>query len=60
MAMVSADFIHRFTQVAKSPDPDLATTALLIARLEYPHLDASRYLDRLDEMGETATRRLAR
>ena len=57
---VSADFIHRFTQVAKSPDPDLATTALLIARLEYPHLDASRYLDRLDQMGDAALRRLAR
>lgn len=58
--MLSADFIHKFTQVAKSPDPDLATTALLIARLEYPRLDASRYLDQLDEMGETAVRRLAR
>lgn len=57
--MVSADFIHKFSQVAKSPEPDLATTALLIARLEFPHLDASRYLDRLDEMGETAVERLA-
>ena len=60
MVIVSADFIHRFTQVAKSPDPDLATTALLIARLEYPHLDASQYLDRLDLMGNAALKRLAR
>ena len=60
MVIVSAEFIHRFTQVAKSPDPDLATTALLIARLEYPHLDASQYLDRLDLMGNAALKRLER
>lgn len=57
--MFSADFIHRFTLVAKSPEPDLATTALLIARLEYPHLDASQYLGRLDQMGGDALQRLA-
>ena len=58
--MVSSEFIHKFTQVAKSPDPDLATAALFIARLEYPHLDASRYLTRLDEMGVAAAERLDR
>ena len=58
--MVSSDFIHKFTQVARSPDPDLATVALLIARLEYPRLDASRYLGRLDEMGRAAAERLDR
>ena len=56
--MISADFIHKFTQVAKSPDPDLATAALFIARLEYPQLDASRYLDQLDQMGSAALDRL--
>ena len=56
--MLSSDFIHKFTQVAKSPDPDLAPAALLIARLEYPRLDASRYLQQLDEMGSTALERL--
>ena len=58
--MVSSDFVHKFSQVAKSPDPDLATAALLIARLEYPHLDASQYLDRLDEMGRAALKQLGR
>ena len=56
--MISTDFIHRFTEVAKSPDPDLATAALFIARLEYPRLDASRYLDQLDQMGAAALKRL--
>ena len=57
-AMVSSDFLHKFTQVAKSPDPDLAPAALLIARLEYPYLDASGYLEQLDQMGHVAQRRL--
>ena len=56
--MMSSDFLHRFTQVAKSPDPDLATAALLIARLEYPNLDATPYLEQLDQMGLVARRRL--
>ena len=58
--MLPADFIDKFVQVARSPDPDLATAALLIARLEYPRLDATRYLDRLDVMGRAAAERLGR
>ena len=58
--MVSSEFIRKFTEIAKAPDPDLATVALLIARLEYPKLDASEYLDQLDRMGETAHERVAR
>ena len=57
--MVSSEFVRTFTQIARSPDPDLATVALLIARLEYPKLDASPYLDQLDRMGETARKRVA-
>ena len=58
--MLPSEFIDKFVQVARSPDPDLATAALLIARLEYPRLDASRYLDRLDRMGHAAAERLGR
>ena len=58
--MLSSEFIDKFAQVARSPDPDLATAALLIARLEYPHLDSSHYLDRLDRMGSAAAERLGR
>ena len=58
--MVSSEFIRKFTDIAKAPSPDLATVALLIARLEYPKLDASEYLDQLDRMGETAHERVAR
>lgn len=57
--MVSSEFVSKFTQVAKAPDSYLATVALLIARLEYPRLDASPYLDQLDRMGEAAHQRVA-
>jgi regulator of sirC expression with transglutaminase-like and TPR domain len=57
--LVSADFIRRFTEVAKAPSPDLAPAALAIARIEYPQLDASRYLRALDRMGAAAADRLA-
>ena len=45
--------------VALSPDPDLAVAALMIARIEYPKLDAGVYLDRLDELGRQAAARVA-
>lgn len=50
--------VHSFTHAALSPDPDLAIAALMIARLEYPKLDAGPYLDQLDEFGREATRRV--
>ena len=55
---LSSEFIQRFRHIATAPDPDLATAALMIARLEYPTLDASRYLDQLDAMGTAAKERL--
>ena len=58
-SVVSADFIRRFTEVAKAPSPDLAPAALAIARIEYPQLDASRYLRALDRMGGAAANRIA-
>ena len=57
--MVSDDFIRRFTEVVKSPAPDLAPAAFMIARLEYSQLDMSHYLGKLDRMGEEATARVA-
>jgi regulator of sirC expression with transglutaminase-like and TPR domain len=52
-------FIQGFTDAALGPDPDLATAALMIARVEYPDLDPSRYLAQLDLFGDEAARRLA-
>ncbi len=43
-----------------APGAELAPAALAIARIEYPALDARRYLDRLEEMGARATARLGR
>jgi len=51
-------FISEFSKLAASPDRDLATPALMIARLECPSLDPQPYLTRLDEMGLAARERL--
>jgi len=51
--------VKSFASAALSPDPDLAVAALMIARLEYPKLDAGPYLDRLDAIGREARRRVA-
>ena len=37
-----------------APGVDLAAAALVIARLEYPRLDAASYLTKLDAMGDAA------
>ncbi|MBZ5560093.1 MAG: transglutaminase-like domain-containing protein [Acidobacteriia bacterium] len=57
--MSRQQLIHSFTHAALSPDPDLAVAALMIARVEYPKLDAGPYLDRLDALGREAERRVA-
>jgi regulator of sirC expression with transglutaminase-like and TPR domain len=51
--------LRAFSTAALSPDPDLAVAALLIARVEYPDLDAGPYLDQLDAIGAEARRRVA-
>jgi regulator of sirC expression with transglutaminase-like and TPR domain len=57
--MIRESLVHAFTHAALSPDPDLAIAALMIARLEYPKLDAGPYLDRLDALGGEARLRIA-
>jgi regulator of sirC expression with transglutaminase-like and TPR domain len=57
--MLSEQFIQGFASVALSPDPDLAVAALMIARLEYPRLEAGPYIDRLDDLGREALRRIS-
>jgi regulator of sirC expression with transglutaminase-like and TPR domain len=57
--MARQQLINSFTHAALSPDPDLAVAALMIARVEYPKLDAGPYLDRLDALGLEAERRVA-
>src|SRR5438105_14443899 len=52
-------FVRSFKSAALSPDPDLAIAALMIARVEYPKLDAGPYLDELDALGREAQRRVA-
>jgi regulator of sirC expression with transglutaminase-like and TPR domain len=50
--------VRAFAHSALSPDPDLAIAALMIARVEYPKLDAGPYLDQLDDIGREAKLRV--
>src|SRR5262245_33024553 len=52
-------FLSQFSCLVASADRDLATPALMIARLECPSLDPAPYLQRLDDMGAAARERLA-
>jgi len=56
--VIASRAVQSFTHAALSPDPDLAVAALMIARLEYPKLDAGPYLDRLDALGCEARMRV--
>jgi regulator of sirC expression with transglutaminase-like and TPR domain len=51
--------IRSFTDAALSPDPELASAALMIAQVEYAEVDAGRYLAELDFIGIEARRRLS-
>ena len=54
---MSTDLVRSFARAIQTTD-GLAEPALVIARLDYPRLDATPYLARLDEMGVTTRRRL--
>ena len=54
------DLADALVTAVNAPGIDLAAAALVIAQLEYPRLDASAYLARLDAMGNTACRRIDR
>ena len=56
--MLRDSVVNAFAKAALSPDPDLAIAALMIARIEYPSLDAGPYLDQLDAIGREARRRV--
>jgi regulator of sirC expression with transglutaminase-like and TPR domain len=43
------------TLATNAPGTDLARAALVIARIEYPHLDPRPYLAQLDDMGDAAS-----
>jgi regulator of sirC expression with transglutaminase-like and TPR domain len=51
---------QRLKEIVGRPEEklDLAEAALLIAQDEYPELDVSTYLHRLDELAETVRTRL--
>jgi regulator of sirC expression with transglutaminase-like and TPR domain len=59
MSIMPRKLGEQLADAADRPGPDLAAPAFLIARLEYPRLDPGPYLDRLDEMGDAASQRIA-
>ena len=54
------DLIDALVAASNAPGTALADAALVIARIEYPRLDASAYLARLDAMGDAARPRIER
>ena len=54
--MVPKDLADALVEATTGPGSGLAHAALLIARIEYPHLDPGPYLEKLDAMGEGARR----
>jgi regulator of sirC expression with transglutaminase-like and TPR domain len=53
-AELSKPLAELIVEAADRPGPELAGPAFLVARIEYPRLDASPYLDRLSLMGDAA------
>ena len=54
------DLASALISASNAPGTSLARATLLIARIEYPHLDPEPYISRLDAMGEAARRAIAR
>ena len=54
------DLVEALTAASNAPGTSLAQAALVIARIEYPRLNAEQYLEMLDGMGESAKRAIAR
>src|SRR4029450_7604170 len=55
--MVSTSLVQSFLDLASDADDNLARAALCIARIEFPRLDDSAYLARLEQIGEQARTR---
>ncbi len=51
--------IDAFLRAATGPESDLATAALLLARIEHPQFDPAPYLRRLDDIGICAKQHVA-
>jgi regulator of sirC expression with transglutaminase-like and TPR domain len=58
--MVPKDLADALVEATSGPGSSLAQAALLVARVEYPHLDPGPYLEKLDAMGECARQAMER
>ncbi|MBI3050765.1 MAG: transglutaminase family protein [Acidobacteria bacterium] len=54
------ELVEELIAASNAPGTALAQAALVIARIEYPRLDAPAYLERLDTMGDAARGWIAR
>jgi regulator of sirC expression with transglutaminase-like and TPR domain len=58
--MLPKDLADALVAATTGADYSLAEAALLVARIEYPHLTPEPYLEKLDAMGEAARQAIAR
>jgi regulator of sirC expression with transglutaminase-like and TPR domain len=54
------DLVEALVAASNAPGTSLAQAALVIARIEYPRLDAEQYVAMLDTMGESTRRAIER
>jgi regulator of sirC expression with transglutaminase-like and TPR domain len=54
------DLVESLVAASNAPGTSLAQAALVIARIEYPRLDAEQYVAMLDAMGESTRRAIER
>jgi regulator of sirC expression with transglutaminase-like and TPR domain len=57
--VISGELLQHFSRLVRDPDPDLAVTALVMARVAYPKLEVEPYVAQLDALGREASRRVA-
>jgi regulator of sirC expression with transglutaminase-like and TPR domain len=57
--MTGSPLATELAPLLAADDVDLARAALVVAKIEYPKLDPQQTLDRLDDLGERARRRLS-
>lgn len=57
--MLTPENIRHFVTAVRTPTPEITPAALLLAKLEYPTLDARPYLDQLERLGAEASDKVA-
>mgnify|MGYP006125052889 FL=1 len=57
--MLTPENIRHFSNAVRTPTPEIAPAALLLAKLEYSTLDIRPYLNQLEQLGAEASERVS-